>query len=115
MKNSNSFPIIDVTDNRVTAIDGNIAYFYKLIAPDHMQMNEIESYRHFSLLLNELNSCDSNYYYKFYHLEGEIYLETNSSQINQFSGMDLVPCDNPLSVFFNNIPVHHALPSTKVI
>ncbi len=99
MSNS-TFPILSVKDNVLTSIDGNKSFFYKIIAKDLSQMDEIQVRNYINNISNGLNQLDTDSYYKFYQISGDSYLQTNSTNLPAFHEVEFERQDHALEIFF---------------
>ncbi len=97
---SSIFPIVEVTENKLVSINGNTGYFYEIKSPDLEQLCPIERKAFFNSVSWGLDSLKESSYYKFYNIDGRSYLETNSLELPNFSGVEFLPKKDPLKVFF---------------
>lgn len=94
------FPIIEITGNRITSVDGNHSSFYKLNNPDIEQMTINERNNFFDEVSIGLNHLLTEKYFKFYKIGNSAFLDTNSETLPDFSQVEFCPQKDPLKVFF---------------
>jgi len=92
------FPIAAIDGNEIVSISGDKSYFYKIKGYDLEQKDSVEISNFFSHIEISLNNLSPSENFKFYHLNGENYL--NSSVINPQVGLELISCDAPMKIFF---------------
>ena len=98
--NKSIFPIIEITENRITSVDGNHSSFYKLNNPDIEQMTINERNNFFDEVSTGLNHLLTEKYFKFYKIGNSAFLDTNSETLPDFSQVEFCPQKDPLKVFF---------------
>lgn len=98
--NKSIFPIIEITENRITSVDGNHSSFYKLENPDIEQMTINERNNFFDEVSTGLNHLLTEKYFKFYKIGNSAFLDTNSETLPDFSQVEFCPQKDPLKVFF---------------
>lgn len=96
------FPILEVDDNRLLAVSGNVGRFYSLTPPDLEQMSELEIERFYTGISSSLDNLDEQHYFKFYSWQGESYLETNSDEVPNLSGVSITNQAGALEKFFHH-------------
>lgn len=96
------FPIIEVTENMITSVDGNRSMFYRLNNPDIEQMTVSERSHFFDEVSTGLNHLSIDKYFKFYKLGSNAFLDTNSEILPDFSQIEFCPQKDPLKVFFGD-------------
>lgn len=96
------FPIVEVNQNKIVSIDGNVSRFYKLVPPDLEQMAPISKESFFAGLASSLDTLDEKAYFKFYRINGNSYLETNSNRSPSLSNVEVNGLDRPLKVLFGD-------------
>jgi hypothetical protein len=94
------FPIVEVNDHKIISIDGNTSYFYKIKSPDLEQLGPIEIESFYSGIASGIEGIAESSYVKFCRLGREAYLETDSTELPYFSGVEFKKEDNPLGIFF---------------
>jgi len=95
-----TFPIIEVKENKITSIDGNVGHFFELLPPDIEQLGPIEREGLFESVSNGVGNLELGAYFKFYRLGNSSYLETNSKNLPSFSDVEFSPQNDPLKIFF---------------
>jgi len=97
---STTFPIVEVQENKLISINGNIGYFYELLPPDLEQLSPFELERFYDGISGSLNNLEDGHYYKFYKFNKRSFLETNSINDLSLQGTELTPSSEHLSLFF---------------
>ena len=97
-----TFPIVEVKGHRAISIDGNVGSFYKMLPPDLEQMCPIQLNNYYERISKSLNNFSDDSYFKFYSINGEFYLESNSKTSPTLSNVDISPKKDPLKVFFGD-------------
>jgi len=98
-----NFPIASIEGNEIVSTSGDKSYFYKLKSYDLEQKDNVELSNVFSHIETSLNNLSSLESFKFYHLNGENFL--NSSTFNPQVGLELYPCNEPMEVFFEGTDI----------
>lgn len=94
------FPVLEVQNNRLTSIHGDVSWFYSMLPADTSQMDDIERAGFFESLAKGLNNLSLDSYFKFYKVGDCSFLETNGNQLPHFSGIEFKAQDGPLECFF---------------
>ena len=94
------FPIIEVLNNKITSIDGDVSYFYRLLTPDLDHMDYIQKNNFYESIANGLNNIDTNSYFKFYRINNSSFVNTNSRNLPNFSEVTYKSQKNALNIFF---------------
>lgn len=100
--NSATFPIVEIDDHKLIALDGNVAYFYELISPDFEQYSPFERERFFEGISGSLNYLSDDHYFKFYRIDNRNFVETNKQTIPELRGIEFFPCKDHLLEFFKS-------------
>ncbi len=102
----NIFPIVEVKDNEIIALDGNIGQFFEIIAPDLEQLSSLEKDSFYNQVSSSLNELDSKSYFKFYRLNEKNFLETNSRNFSGFESLKTNSSSNHLEYFFESMELY---------
>ena len=97
---SSTFPIVEIENNKLIALDGNVAHFYELLAPDIDQYSSFEKDRFFSGIAGSLNNLPDDAYVKFYKISKRSFVETNSVNEPELRGVKMTPSSDHLTEFF---------------
>ncbi len=99
------FPLIDIDNGKITSLKGEVSYLYKIKHEDLTQKSSEEVVQFFELFHQELKTFKEVYFYKFYYVGDEAYLNTNDPNIGQLSfGLEVV--EFPLSILFREQDVY---------
>ncbi|MDC1174640.1 hypothetical protein OAT67_04575 [Bacteriovoracaceae bacterium] len=98
--NSTIFPIVEVQENKLISVDGNIGNFYEIIAPDIEQISPFEVDRFYEGVSGSLNNFEDGSYFKFYKLGKRSFVDTNSYCAPSLHGIQVKPSSDHLSLFF---------------
>ena len=94
-----NYPIIKTDQHQLFTKKNKKSYFYKLILPD-LEQKDTESLEIFLLnFVKTLNRVDPSAFFKFYHLNGETYLNTSMEDVHFFE-CDIVPELNHFELFW---------------
>lgn len=78
MNKSKLFPICEIKNNLITNHKGEKSFFYSVSPKDLEQFCDSKKENYLDLCINALSSLGSENYYKFYKINNDIYLNTNS-------------------------------------
>ncbi len=92
------FPIVSVKGNELISIKGDKSYFYKVNVADFEQLDNFELTALYNRVTKTLNNLDDKSFFKFYQLDGQIYLNC-SHKLTSFSEFELIEQSEPLKVF----------------
>lgn len=103
---SNLFPIVEVNNHELVALDNTRSYFYEILPSDIECLDEYELENYFDEIAISLKNLNKDNFYKFYYLNGRSYLNTNEEFAPHIAGVELVERVNPLEVFFGDIDLY---------
>ena len=96
-----TFPIVEVSGNKLISLDGNMAHFFELIPPDLSQLSPFEKERFYNGISGALNNLDEDAYFKFSSISGRSFVETNSKEEVVLHGVEIQKNSDHLHLFFN--------------
>jgi hypothetical protein len=100
-----TFPIVEVQENKLTSVFGDVSHFYQVLPPDISQMDHLEKENFFESISTALNHIDDESYFKFYKLGYNAFLNTNSEQLPHFFSTSLEKQKYPLECFFQTTDI----------
>lgn len=104
---SNVFPISKIEDNKLTSLKGDESGFYNLRSVDLEQLSDFDIGGFYKNLSKSLNNIEQGKFFKFYRINRENYLNTDSN-ITHLS-FELKNCSDPLGVFFEDTDFYSGL------
>ena len=93
-------PLFNINGHKLTDLNGKVSSFYEIIPSDIEGKSFDLQNKVFDDLESDLINCDDNL--KLYWLDEKLYLNTFSDL--KISHGDVLPCKNPLEVFFGDYP-----------
>ncbi len=99
------FPLFSVENSKVTSINGESSYLYKIIHRDLSQLSDVEFESFYQELHQELKTFKEECFYKFYYIDDSLYLNTNDLSIDRLSHrLEIV--ETPLSIIFSEYDLY---------